>query len=72
MATTFMTGSMASRTSNYSMKSCRTSKAKRKFARKKDAGKIAGFEEEYFMDSLKKIIEKSNTMRGKKLYLLFM
>ena len=63
MATTLLSG-ISSRMSSSTTMSTRTSKLRRKLERKKAAGKGEAFEEDYLIESLKKLIEKSNQMRN--------
>ena len=62
MATTFLTGS--TRSTSMSARSNRTGKQRRKNERRRAAGKMREFEDEYLITSLRKAIEKSNKMRG--------
>jgi elongator complex protein 1 len=62
MATTFISGTTFS---NMSSRTARTAKQKRKMERKKAAGKVEAFQEEYLTESLRKCIEKGNALQGK-------
>jgi elongator complex protein 1 len=63
MATTLMSGTIKTRSSMMSTATARTAKQRRKMERKKAAGRLEGFEDEFLIESLRKSIEKSNSMR---------
>lgn len=65
MATTFISGSTASRSSVMSTSTARSARQRRKMERKKASGKVSAFEDEYLLKSLRKLVEKSNIMRCK-------
>lgn len=64
MATTRVTGSVISRMSAMSSRTGRTSKTRRKMARRRAAGKDAAFEDEFLLDSMSKTINTTNQMRN--------
>jgi elongator complex protein 1 len=61
MATTFISGTSFS---NMSSRTARTAKQKRKMERKKAAGKVGEFQEEFLQESLRKCVEKGNALQG--------
>lgn len=61
MATTFISGTSFS---NMSSRTARTAKQKRKMERKKAAGRVEEFQEEFLIESLRKYIEKGNGLQG--------
>ncbi|KAI8929674.1 IKI3 family-domain-containing protein [Entophlyctis helioformis] len=71
MATTRVTGSMVtSRASMSTTKTGRTSKQRRKYARRRAAGKEAAFEDEFLLTSLAKLVTRSNTIQTELQHLL--
>ncbi|KAH6585500.1 hypothetical protein BASA50_001109 [Batrachochytrium salamandrivorans] len=63
MATTRITGSVTnSRASMMSSRTGRTSKQRRKMARRRAAGKEPGFEDEFLISSLATMVERSRTL----------
>jgi elongator complex protein 1 len=70
MATTLMSGTIRTRSSMMSNATTRTSRQRRKLERKKAAGKLEAFEDEFLIESLRKAIEKSNDLRPDLLALL--